>query len=119
MFKKIANYPAYITFGLDRPAILATWYRNIMLYGLVAIGATTGIVMALGFALRRAREERRAVARWQAETPAARENPGTALSEPEDGEPGEADRRHRARLQQSAHRDRRQCQHGRTLRRRS
>jgi signal transduction histidine kinase len=68
VFKKIANYPAYITLGLDRPAILATWYRDVVLYGLVAIGATTGIVMALGFALRRAREERRAVARWQAET---------------------------------------------------
>ena len=68
VFKKIANYPAYITLGLDRPAILATWYRDVVLYGLVAIGATMGIVMALGFALRRAREERRAVARWQAET---------------------------------------------------
>ena len=67
MFKKIAHYPAYIAFGLDRLAILATWYRDVVLYGLVAIGATAGIVMALGFALRRAREERRAVARWQAE----------------------------------------------------
>jgi signal transduction histidine kinase/CheY-like chemotaxis protein len=38
-----------------------------VLYGLVAIGATVGIVTALGFALRRARQERRAVARWQAE----------------------------------------------------
>ena len=68
VFKKIANYPVHIIFGLDRSAILATWYRNITLYGLVAIGATTVVVVALGFALRRAREERRAVARWQAET---------------------------------------------------
>jgi signal transduction histidine kinase/CheY-like chemotaxis protein len=67
LFKKIAHYPAYITFGLDRLAILAAWYRDVVLYGLVAIGATAGIVTALGFALRRARQERRAVARWQAE----------------------------------------------------
>ena len=75
--RRSRNYPAYITLGLDRLAILATWYRDVVLYGLVAIGATTGIVMALGFALRRAREERRAVARWQAEAQ-QRENTGTA-----------------------------------------
>jgi signal transduction histidine kinase len=65
--KRIEGYPAYITLGLDRPAILATWYRDVVIYALVAIGSTTGIVLALGTALRRARTEHRAVARWQAE----------------------------------------------------
>ncbi len=65
--KRIAGYPAYITLGLDRPAILATWYRDVVIYALVTIGSTMGIVLALGTALRRARTEHRAVARWQAE----------------------------------------------------
>ena len=65
--RRITGYPAYITLGLDRPAILASWYRDVIIYALVAVGSTTGIVLALGTALRRARTERRAVARWQAE----------------------------------------------------
>jgi signal transduction histidine kinase/CheY-like chemotaxis protein len=65
--RRITGFPAYITLGLDRPAILASWYRDGIIYALVAVVSTTGIVFALGTALRRARTERRAVARWQAE----------------------------------------------------
>jgi signal transduction histidine kinase len=66
--RSIAGNAAYISLGLDRPSILASWYRDVIIYALVAIVSMTGIVLALGTALRRARTEQRAVARWQAET---------------------------------------------------
>ena len=67
LVKRITNYPAYISLGLDRSAILASWKGDLAVYALLAVGSTAGIVLALGVALRRARTEQRAVARWQAE----------------------------------------------------
>ncbi len=67
VFRKITNYPAYIGLGLDLKAILAEWYRHLAIYGLTAVGAALGIVLALRFALKRAHEERRAVAELQRE----------------------------------------------------
>jgi signal transduction histidine kinase len=67
VFRKITNYPAYIVLGLDLKAILAEWYRHLAIYGLIAVGAALGIVLALRFALKRAHEERRAVAELQRE----------------------------------------------------
>ena len=67
VFGKITNYPAYIVLGLDLKAILAEWYRHLAIYGLIAVGAALGIVLALRIALKRAHEERRAVAELQRE----------------------------------------------------
>ena len=62
VFGKITDYPAYIVLGLDLKAILAEWYRHLAIYGLIAVVAALGIVLALRIALKRAHEERRAVA---------------------------------------------------------
>jgi signal transduction histidine kinase/ActR/RegA family two-component response regulator len=62
VFGKINDYPAYIVFGLDLKAILAEWHRHLAIYGLIALVAALGIVLALRIALKRAHEERRAVA---------------------------------------------------------
>ena len=67
IIRSIGDYPAYISLVLDRHAILTNWYDDLIVYAIVAIGTTTGIVLALGLALRRARTESRAVARWQEE----------------------------------------------------
>ena len=62
VFGKINDYPAYIVLGLDLKAILAEWHRHLAIYGLIALVAALGIVLALRIALKRAHEERRAVA---------------------------------------------------------
>jgi signal transduction histidine kinase/CheY-like chemotaxis protein len=67
VFTKVPKNPVYIGLSLDKSAILATWYANLTVYGLVAASATAGIVLALGIALRRARRERDAVELWRAE----------------------------------------------------
>jgi signal transduction histidine kinase len=67
LYKKVSSYPVYISLGLDKNAILAEWYRNLLVYGAVTLAATLGLVAAIGVALRRARRERRAVALWRAE----------------------------------------------------
>ena len=67
LYKKVASYPVYISLGLDRDAVLAEWYHNLLAYGAVALAATFALIVAVGVALRRARRERRALALWQAE----------------------------------------------------
>jgi signal transduction histidine kinase/CheY-like chemotaxis protein len=67
VFTKVPKSAVYISLSLDKSAVLATWYANLTVYGLVAASATAGIVMALGIALRRAQRERDAVNLWRAE----------------------------------------------------
>ena len=65
--KKVAEYPLYISLALDKMAILAPWYSNVVVYGVVAAITTIGMMVALQIATGRAQKERRAVALWQAE----------------------------------------------------
>jgi signal transduction histidine kinase len=67
IYQKVAKYPIYISLSLDKNAVLKTWYGNVVIYGLVAAGATLGIVLALMIAIRRAQKERHAVSLWRAE----------------------------------------------------
>jgi signal transduction histidine kinase/CheY-like chemotaxis protein len=67
IYSKLLDYPVFISLSLNKSAILTTWYANLMVYGMVAATTTVGIMLALGIALRRAREERRATGLWQAE----------------------------------------------------
>jgi signal transduction histidine kinase len=67
VYTKVGDQPVYIALSLDQGAILRTWYKNLTVYGFVAMSATAGIVVAFGVALRRAQSENRAVSRWQAE----------------------------------------------------
>jgi signal transduction histidine kinase/FixJ family two-component response regulator len=67
VYAKVANAPVYISLGLDKNAILTTWYANLSVYGLVAASATAGIIVALGIAMRRVKGERHAVSLWKAE----------------------------------------------------
>jgi signal transduction histidine kinase len=61
--KDVTGYPAYITLDLDKNAVLSQWYAHIVVYGAVALCTTVGMVMALGIAIRRVRNEQDAVAR--------------------------------------------------------
>jgi signal transduction histidine kinase/CheY-like chemotaxis protein len=65
--RKLADYPVQISLHLDKAAILAPWYSNITVYGVVAGITTIGMLLALQIATARAQKERRAVALWQAE----------------------------------------------------
>jgi signal transduction histidine kinase/ActR/RegA family two-component response regulator len=67
LYSQIANQPVYISLSLDKAAIMRSWYRNLLVYGLVAATAVVGIVVAFGIAIRQAKSERRAVGLWEAE----------------------------------------------------
>jgi signal transduction histidine kinase len=65
--KDVTGYPVYITLDLDKRAVLSEWYAHIAVYGAVALCTTVGMVMALGIAIRRVRNEQVAVGLWHAE----------------------------------------------------
>ena len=67
VYTKVAEVPVYVGLSLDKNAVLATWYANLTVYGLVAACATAGIVIALGVAMRRAKSESQAVGRLRDE----------------------------------------------------
>jgi hypothetical protein len=55
VYSKLAEHPVYISLSLAKSEILKKWYTNLAVYGLVAMSATVGVMIALGIALRRAR----------------------------------------------------------------
>ena len=65
--RKLAEYPVIISLHLDKAAILAPWYNNMAVYGVVAAITTFGMMLALQIATRRAQKERRVIGLWQAE----------------------------------------------------
>jgi hypothetical protein len=54
VYSKLADNPVYISLSLAKSEILKKWYGNLTVYGLVAMSATVGVMIALGIALRRA-----------------------------------------------------------------
>ena len=65
--RKLTEYPVYISLHLDKTAMLAPWYSNVAVYGVVAAITTIGMMLALQIATRRAQKERRVIGLWQAE----------------------------------------------------
>jgi signal transduction histidine kinase/CheY-like chemotaxis protein len=67
VYSKVANNPVYIALSRNKKAIMAAWYANLAIYGLITVSAAVGILAALGIALRQAKSERRSFSHWQAE----------------------------------------------------
>jgi two-component system NtrC family sensor kinase len=65
-YRKLASFPVYVVFGIGLQAALGEWYRNVAIYGLLALLAAAGLVTVTRMAMRRARAEVLAVHRWQA-----------------------------------------------------
>jgi hypothetical protein len=55
VYSKLAEHPVFISLSLSKGQILKKWYGDLMIYGLVAMSGTVGVMMALGIALRRAK----------------------------------------------------------------
>jgi signal transduction histidine kinase len=67
VFSRLVEYPVYVSLGLDKAAVLQSWYSDMLVFGIVTLLSTVGIVAALRLALARARHESNAVALWRAE----------------------------------------------------
>jgi two-component system, NtrC family, sensor kinase len=64
-YRKLKGYPAYVAYGIDRQAILSDWYRHLAWWGLITGCGAVLLCLTSLVALRRAREEQRAMSRWK------------------------------------------------------
>ncbi len=62
-YKRIANYPVYVTVAQTRASMLHVWLESIIGYVITGVPAAIGLMLLSLFALRRTRREQLAVAR--------------------------------------------------------
>ncbi len=67
-YRKVAEYPVYVAFGLDEDAVLGRWRRNVTMYGLFAGAAALTLLGVSLLALRGARAEQAVLAELRRET---------------------------------------------------
>ncbi|WP_162912972.1 PAS domain-containing protein [Rhodospirillaceae bacterium SYSU D60014] len=66
-YSKLAGYPVYVVFGLDKNAVLGEWHQDLLAYGIIAVPAAAGLFLLTWFALRKSMAHRLALQRWQQE----------------------------------------------------
>ncbi len=64
---QVGAYPVFVAFYAPRSVLLAPWYNNVRIYGMVAAAAALTLFLVSWLALRRARAEEDALARLRAE----------------------------------------------------
>jgi two-component system, NtrC family, sensor kinase len=64
-YRKLPDFPAYIVFGMDESVVRASWYRNLLRWGILTALAAAALSLATWFALGRAQKEAAAVMQWQ------------------------------------------------------
>lgn len=52
-YRQVDTYPVYVGFGLSQSALLASWQRNLLTYGLVAALTSLALLAVSGLALRK------------------------------------------------------------------
>ncbi|WP_407523853.1 ATP-binding protein [Methylobacterium oryzisoli] len=67
-YRKLTDYPVYVTAGLDRTTVLAEWRATMISHLYFGVPATLGLVLLTLTALRRTRRESLALAHLRAET---------------------------------------------------
>ena len=65
-YSRVGDYPVFVAFAITWDAALATWRRNLIGYGIVAVLASMALLGVSLFAIRQAQRERLATLRWQA-----------------------------------------------------
>ena len=65
-YRKVADYPVYVRFGVSTRAALAPWYNDLRIYGLTAFIASLALVAAAALALRQTAREAAARRNWAA-----------------------------------------------------
>ncbi|MBI3514865.1 MAG: response regulator [Proteobacteria bacterium] len=66
-FRRVANYPLFVSFGLPMNSVMHEWYGQILTYAGIAVPAMLLLLLATWIALRRAREEEFAYTQLQTE----------------------------------------------------
>ncbi len=61
-YRRLADYPVYVTIGRSRPAILGDWLHSLIGYVVVGVPAWIGLIVLSLVALRRTRREQQALA---------------------------------------------------------
>ena len=109
VYHRLPETDVYVAMGLDRQTIVGDWLRDLASHLLFGIPGDDRVVrhQPRGVAAHRARGARACAAR--AGSRAARIDRARLAAIAENGSGRPPDRRHRARLQQSAHRHPRQC----------
>ena len=67
-YKRVADYPVYVTIGQTRASILQSWLRSMVGYVVVGVPAAIALMFLSLLALRRTRREQTALARAHEET---------------------------------------------------
>ncbi|MGQ9366553.1 ATP-binding protein [Azospirillum sp. ST 5-10] len=63
-YKKLDDYPIYVTYAVATASVVADWMRTVAIYGVFALPATLALVLVAWTALRRARSEAATVRLW-------------------------------------------------------
>ena len=66
-YRKLAGYPVYVVFGLDKEAVLSEWRRDLLAYATIAVPAATGLFLLAWIVLRRVAANSLALQDWQQE----------------------------------------------------
>jgi two-component system NtrC family sensor kinase len=56
-FRKIGDYPVYVSFGLDTMSVIGRWHDNVLVYATIALPAALLLLVAVWTALSWARQE--------------------------------------------------------------
>jgi signal transduction histidine kinase/ActR/RegA family two-component response regulator len=64
----VGAYPIYVAFGIDADVVMGRWYRNLRLYGAVALLSALTLLLVSWLALRRAQAEQEALIRLRHES---------------------------------------------------
>nr|WP_246408186.1 hybrid sensor histidine kinase/response regulator [Microvirga lupini] len=67
-YRHVGAYPIYVAFGVDADVVLGRWYRNLQLYGAVALLSALTLLLVSWLALRRAKAEQEALTQLQYES---------------------------------------------------
>jgi signal transduction histidine kinase/ActR/RegA family two-component response regulator len=67
-YRHVGSYPIYVAFGIDADVVLQRWYRNLELYGAVALLSALTLFLVSWLALRRAEAEQEALVRLRHES---------------------------------------------------
>lgn len=67
-FRKLDQYPVFVTFSVSKEALLEPWLNGLAAYGSIVAGAGVALILLMTFAVRRVRAEEAALVNLAAES---------------------------------------------------
>ena len=65
-YAKVGSYPIFVSFSVEKDAVLAAWRHDLLRYGLFALLATAALLALVLLVLRQSARDRATAGRWQA-----------------------------------------------------